>query len=153
MKQIFLLALAATIVTACGTTKKTEASQVGLVQLHDYYVKSTTKVPEESQYMVFTSRDRFDDVFQANKRAKRPDFGGQQVVAVTGKPTKKIVIYKFSRAEIAGSEMNVYYSVEEKGEHGYSAIPAGIATVPKSESVKRVNFFEDNNKMKTVSVN
>ena len=145
------------VLFACHAGKKINPGTVGLVPLNNYFVKNTVPLPEPVNYMFFTRQVDFDNHFGAAKTANNtivtPDFSGQMVVAVALSPTANKTTLQFDKAEIGGPELNVYYSqTEQGGEQTFRQAPCAVATVPKSLSVKRLNFYNQGNKVKSFDV-
>jgi hypothetical protein len=148
MRTIFILLAVSLFLAGCGGNKSITASPVGLVNLPGYFTKNTVDLPNEVNYKAITSQAQFDEIFGAAQTAgteiKKPEFSGQVVVAVILKATNKPTEVKIKKAEIGGADLNVYYSIETKNEtQSFSTTPTAVAAVPRSQSVKRVNFYAE----------
>lgn len=139
MKRIVFPILMVVVLSSCKISEDMKASPIGLVSLDGY---SETIKTDADQFHVITSEKEFNDLFVTNADAgKKLDFDGQIAVSLTAHNQK----FYFTKATISEREMNVYYEIG-KGS------PVSIAAVPKSQSVKRVNFFQDNYLVRTIEV-
>jgi hypothetical protein len=139
MRRLLFPTLIAAFLSSCSIPRNIEASPVGLISVDGY---SETMKTDADQFHVITSEEEFNDLFVTNADAgKKPDFNGQMAISVTAHNQK----FYLTKATISEKEMNVYYEIG-KGS------PVTIATVPKNQSVTKVNFFQDNYLVRTIDV-
>ncbi len=157
MKSLQILAFAVLALLSCSTTQTPTPSAVGLVNRPHYTVKESASLPPGDHFMVIANNDTFSNLFSASttegERENPPGFSGQTVLAIILKPTEKKTTIQLTRAEIAGNHLNAYYTVQEEG----TALPTlqrptAVATVPRSLSVKKVNFYAHGSLVKSVPV-
>ncbi|MBN9298724.1 MAG: hypothetical protein J0I41_17080 [Filimonas sp.] len=132
-------------------------SSVGVVPLDNYFIKNTSQLIEDVNYIAIRSPDVFYNTFGVAKtmtnEVRTPNFSGQFVVAVAMKPTNKDVTIRFSKAELSGRQMNVYYTVTENPSLlSYKQTPLAVATIPKGESTKEIVFYFKESKIAAVSL-
>lgn len=152
--RILVFASLIVLTVGCATIKNTP-SQVGATTLTNYIVNPTASFPDSVNYTVFTNEETFLRSFTATKGGDGstvPDFKGQQVVAVVLKPTTDIVELRIQKAEIGDKDLNIYYEKITAPGSTFSHTPSVAATVPKSTSVTRANFYRAGIKEKTVDV-
>ena len=138
MKHFILSIIIAATLVSCSPGKDLEGSPVGLVNLDGY---SRIKNKDE-QFHVITSDKELRALFMDDSgERKKPDFEGQLAIAISVEHQS----LHFTKATIAGRDLNVYYEV------GYGS-PVSVATVPKNQSVRRVNFYQDNYLVRTIEV-
>ena len=146
MKRIIVLFFSIIFLLNCSSPKNAKSARIGIRTLPNYFANNTVSLQDEYNFKVINSNTDFDKTFGIPKTAEnnhlKPDFSSQIVVAVIMKPTNKKTNLRFDKAEIVDSDLNVYYLVHETGNQlNYSTSPTAVATVPKSQSVKKVNFI------------
>ncbi|TXJ29825.1 MAG: hypothetical protein E6Q24_01035 [Chitinophagaceae bacterium] len=156
MRTYLLILCGIVLLSACTANRVTNASRIGLVPLSNYFVKNTVALPDEYNYKVSVNQPDFDQTFGVaatmNSSITKPDFSGQMVVAVMGKASSQQQEISFDRATIGGKDLNVYYNVKKGSEQSYTSTALALATVPKSGSVKRANFYRDSVLVKTIPI-
>lgn len=156
MRNLLLLLCSTAVLFSCAGSKQNKASVIGLVPLSNYFVKNTVPLPDEYNYRVAASQAEFDAMFGAaatmNNSIRQPDFSGQTVVAVIGKTSAQQQEIRIDGATLAGKDLHVYYTVKKGGMQSFTTTAAGLATVPKAVSVKKVNFYQDSMLVKTIPV-
>ena len=154
MKQLFFAALIVVHFTTCKPPQTTSA--IVLQPLNNYILRTDVVVTEDTRYMYFSDASSFTNTFQLSRSSPGnvvvPDFDGQRVVAIAQKPSTSIIDIKFIKAEAGGKDLNVYYEVNTLPGTNYAHSPFIVALIPKSESVKRVNFYKGETKEKTINV-
>lgn len=154
MKQLFFAALFVAYFSSCKPPQTT--SVIGLQTLNNYILRTDVVVTEDTRYMYFSDASSFTNTFQLSRSSPGnvvvPDFDGQRVVAIAQKPSTSIIDIKFIKAEAGGKDLNVYYEVNTLPGTNYAHSPFIVALIPKSESVKRVNFYKEETKEKTINV-
>ncbi len=158
MRSTTALILFTIFAFACTSVKKAAPSAVGVVALRNYELNSKNTFTDTVSYQFITDANEFHNLFHLTKvslvTAIVPDFKRQSVVAVILKPTTKVISVDINKAEIAGHNLNVYFTVTDTTSwKNYEHVPKAAATVPKSPDVKRVNFYRNNVKEKTLMVN
>ncbi len=78
------------------------------------------------------------------------NFTTKIILAIQGTPTTQKTIILFDKAELAGKEMNVYYTTTSAEKLSYSMTPAAIATIPRGYSIDNVNFYRNKVKVFTI---
>lgn len=154
MKKYSILPLIS-LIAACSITQPIPSS-VAIVPLDNYFIKNTSQLIEDVNYRAFTSPTTFYNTFGVAKtmenEVRQPNFDGQIVVAVAMKPTNRNVVIRFTKAEINGRHLNVFYTVTESSAIlTYTQTPMAVATVPKGLDVKDVQFYVKENKVATIS--
>lgn len=156
MQSCLRIILGVLLLSACSTNRHTSASAIGLTPLGNYFVKNTVTLPDEYNYKVSVSQADFDQIFDVaatmNNTIAKPDFSGQVAVAVMGKPSSQQQEISFEKATLGGKDLYVYYTVKKGGTQSYTSTALALATVPKANDVKRVNFYQDSTLVKTVPV-
>ena len=152
MKKLFTILTILTLAISCSTNQHISVSQIGLVNLENYAVKSTADLPYNYNYMVFTNQSDFDATFgiatSGNINITYPSFNGQTVVACVAQPSTNKVTIHFDKAEVVGKEMNVYCTTNETSEQIKNAtIPVAVATVPKVLNITKVVFYTNGEKV------
>lgn len=154
MKQFFFAALFFAIFSSCKPPQTTPVSE--LQTLNNYILRTDVAVTEDIQYMYFSDETSFTNTFQLTRSSPGnvvvPDFDGQRIIAIAQKPSTSIIEIKFTKAETGGKDLNVYYEVNTKAGTNYAHSPFTVAIIPKSESVKRVNFYKGETKEKTINI-
>lgn len=159
MRNVLFLVLITAVISACGASRYSTPSTVGLVPLENYFVPLNNGMDTGYTYKVISNRDEFDKIIKTGSSAgneiRKPDFNGQTVVAVihnTGPNRRKDIV--MDGAAIGGSQMNVYYHVKGTAVSTVTTFNPGLglATVPKASSVKQVSFYEDSVLVKTLPV-
>ncbi|MCG2617723.1 hypothetical protein LZZ85_25705 [Terrimonas sp. NA20] len=159
MRSVFIVLIAAVIIGGCSAGKQSTASPIGLVPLEHYYAGINNSFDTGYNYRVITDQSSFEKDLKVSASSgasvRKPEFSGQTVVAVihNGPPNqrKEIVL---DGAAYNGSQMYVYYHIKETLRSPVTTyLPGlGLATVPKVQSVKKVNFYEDSVLVKSVPV-
>jgi hypothetical protein len=156
MKNIVATIIIALTLLSCSTTRLNVPSAIGVVNLSHYALKDTNNLSPDDLFMAITNENDFNNRFIATATGqdlKTPNFNGQIVLAVSLKPTNKQITVQFDRAEIAGKNLNTYYTVREDDATTTDAQrPTAVATVPKSLSVRQVNFYNNGSLVKSVPV-
>lgn len=158
MRSFIALAIFIAFIFACATTNKAAPSAIGFVTLHNYLLNPDITFKNDINYTFIGNENEFHKMFYMTKVSAQtaivPDFSSQSVIAIILKPTEKVVSVTINKAEIAGNELRVYYTITDTTSwKTYSQTPMVVATVPKSASVKQVSFYRGNIKEKTISAN
>lgn len=144
------------LLAGCGNSKYVTPSEVGLVPLQGYFVKNNVLLQEEFNYLVITNKGDFDNIFgiaaTGNSKIIKPDFSGQVVLAIAGKSSETKKTIWIERAVIGDKEMNVYFSTASGGVQTFSSTSLSLAAVPRSRSVRKVNFYKGEALVKKVQV-
>lgn len=156
MQGYVLIICGIVLLAACSANRHTSASRIGMVPLNNYFVKNTVALPDEYNYKVSVSQADFDQAFgiaaTMNNTITKPDFSGQVVVAVMGKPSSVQQEIGFESAALGNGDLNIYYKVKKGSEQSYTSTALALAAVPKSTSVKKANFYQDSVLVKTIPV-
>lgn len=158
MKLFIALAIFITFIFACATANKAVPSAIGFVTLRNYLLNPDSSFQDDIHYTFIGNAEAFYKMFYMTKvsatTAVIPDFESQSVIAIILKPTEKVVSVAINKAEIAGNELHIYYTITDTTSwKTYSQTPMVVATVPKTTNVKQVSFYRDNNKEKTIAAN
>jgi hypothetical protein len=158
MKYFVAFTLVIPAIVACASGRKIQPARIGVVPLHNYVLNPKASFSDSVNYYFITTAVEFHKWFEMTKATRQtafvPDFTSQSVVAIVLKPTERVVTLNITKAEIAGKDLNIYYSVTDTTTFTtYAQAPKVIATVPKSVSVKQVNFFKEDTKEKTLPAN
>jgi hypothetical protein len=154
-KSLFIFFLIVTL-SACSASKQTP-SAIGLVTLRNYAINEKVDLQEDVTFEIFTNSTDFQHFFHMTKSTPAtvvvPDFNKQQVVAVILKPSTKVRSLSIDKANISGTDLNIYYSLTDTTKWAtYEQVEAVAATVPKALNVKNANFYKDSIKEKTLPV-
>lgn len=142
---IFLLA-------ACSSSKKiAKESSIGVLSYLNYDLKTARTNTVDTDYYVITSQREFGNTFKVARTidVNAPNFAGQTLVAIATPASTKLRVI---RAAIASGDLNVYAGRCENMEAGCPENGLTVATVPKSLSVKWVNFYVDGSLVKKMPV-
>lgn len=155
MKTPILFALIGITNIGCAGSQKTSFSPVGVVALHNYTINTDVVLPDSVNYFFITKEDIFYKNFSMTKASPKtiivPDFGGQSVVAIALPPSAKVISVDINAAEANGGDLNVFYTVTDTTSwKTYPHTPFAAATVPKITGLKRVTFYRDKTKEKTL---
>lgn len=151
---------------ACKTNKNITSESakdahlppIGFVVLHNYAVNPSVRLPDSFNYRYIVSAEEFNKAFHMTKAspgtAVVPDFTRQSVVAVIMQPTERVVSIDIRKAEAANKEVNIYYEITDTASWTtFSHTVKAIAAIPKNDSVKKVNFYKNEIKEKTIYIN
>ena len=156
MRRYLFILCSTVLLAACSGNRYTSASRIGLVPLNNYFVKNTVALPDEYNYKVSVNQADFDQTFGVaatmNNTITKPDFSGQVVVAVIGKPSSQQQEIGFESAALGNGDLNLYYKVKKGSEQSYTSTALALAAVPRSNSVKKANFYQDSVLVKTIPV-
>lgn len=155
MKKIFYPLLLIIIVSGCCTMESaTTAKRAALSPLPGYAVKNPSGMGDAVNYFAVKRRADFDNAFSSQGGAiHSPNFTEEIVVGIAVKASNKEMHLDFEKAEIAGDNLNVYYTYDYSWkELSYSAAPAIVATVPKGDGIKTVTFYSQNTLRKVISL-
>ncbi len=166
MKKTFASVLFIIISMACKTNKNiassskknTPHSEIGFVVLHNYAVNPSVPLPDSINHRYIVTAEEFNKTFHMTKASPGtaivPDFSAQAVVAIILQPTERVVSIDIHKAEITEKDVNIYYTITDTASWTtFSHTIKTVATVPKSNSIKQVNFYRNDAKEKTVLVN
>lgn len=166
MKKFFPSVLFIIISMACKTNKiilssaeKSEPhSQISFVVLHNYAVNPSEPLTDSINCKYIVTAEEFNKTFRMTKASPGtaivPDFSAQSVVAIILQPTERVISIDIRKAEISEKEVNIYYTITDTVSWTtFSHTIKTVATVPKSNSIKQVNFYRNDIKEKTVLVN
>lgn len=79
-----------------------------------------------------------------------PDFARQFVVTIILPTTEKVVSIDIHKAERDDKNLNIYYTITDTTSWStYPHIIKAVAAVDKSNSIKHVNFYNNNIKERT----
>lgn len=156
MKYSITASLLITFFFACVSPKKAIPSAISVVSLQNYQLNPGISFNNDINYSFIGHADTFYKMFSMTKAsvgtAIVPDFSAQSVVAIVLKPTEKVLSVEINKAEITGENLNIYYTTTDTTTwKTYLQIPMVVATVPKSLSVKQVNFYNHGNREKTIA--
>ncbi|MBO9659158.1 MAG: hypothetical protein J7527_10075 [Chitinophagaceae bacterium] len=157
MRNLVFVLMIAVVAGGCSASKNTTPSTIGLVRLDNYFIGLNNSLDTGYNYKVITDKATFEKDFKESASSgaavRKPDFGGQTVVAVihNGPPNQRKEIV-MDGAGYNGSQMYVYYHIRETLSSAVTTyLPGlGLATVPKVQQVKKVNFYQDSVLVKTV---
>lgn len=165
MKNIFALVLF-TAAIACHSTKKTyslphknmSSSPVDFRILNNYAVKSSVLLPDSVNHTFIVNAAAFNKTFQMTKAspgtAVVPDFSSQSIVAIILPSTKKVVSIDINKAEMAGNDLHIYYTITDTTSWiTYPHIIKTLAAISKNDSLKQVIFFRNDSMEKTILIN
>lgn len=153
MKKIFYLLLIFIVSGCCTMKSATTVKRAALAPLAGYSVKNASSLGDAVNYFAVKRRADFDNTFSGQAGTHSPDFSEEIVVGVVVKASNKEMHLDFEKAEVAGENLNVYYTYEYSWkELSYSAAPAIVATVPKGDGVKTVSFYSQNVLRKVISL-
>lgn len=152
---MFTFAMIISSILACTSTKKTTASAIAVVPLHNYVLNEDSSYSNDINFLFIGSANMFYKTFSMTKttigKAIVPEFGVQSVVAIIMKPTEKVVTVEINKAIISGKDLNIYYSITDTTSwQTYQQRPIAVVAVPKNPHVAQVNFYKDNIKEKTM---
>ena len=133
------------------------ASGVGLVILNNYAVNANVLLPDAINHKFIVTAEEFYKTFHMTKAtpgtAIVPEFTRQFVVAIILPPTEKVVSIDIHKAETDEKDLNIYYTITDTTSWTtYPHIIKAVAAVDKSNSVKQVNFYNNNIKERTFFV-
>ncbi len=123
-----------------------------LTHLHGYVLKSNPGPSADFNVWVVTTETAFDEIFLATEEStKKPDFGTQIAVAVSAETENYIYQANFTRSELKNDELHVYFTVRKAP---VDAVPGMVklATVAKTPGLKKVHFYHDNTRIRTVPI-
>lgn len=163
MKKLCAFVLFIIISMSCSSTKniafKTIPSrQIDFVILKSYAVNSTVSLPDTINHKFIVTADEFNKTFHMTKASPGtaivPDFTSQSVVAIILHPTERVVSIDLQKAEIDDKDLNIYYTITDTTSWiTYPHTIKAVAAVRKNNDIKQVNFYNNNAKEKTLSVN
>jgi hypothetical protein len=153
MKQLMLCILVALLV-CCKTAKP--ATSIDFTPIINFIVRQDVHLTEEVSYFFYNNEIDFRNTFTLTKSSPGlssvPDFALQHVIAIALKQTKEIVDIKFTKVDVTSNDLNVYYTKGASMGTSFLHTPFTIATIPKSEKIKHVNFFNDGTKEKVIEI-
>lgn len=133
------------------------ASGVGLVILNNYAVNANVILPDTINHKVIVTAEEFYKTFHMTKAtpgtAIVPDFTRQFVVAIILPPTEKVVSINIDKAAKDDKNLNIYYTITDTTSWTtYPHTIKSVAALDKNNSVKQVNFYNNNIKQRTFFV-
>lgn len=162
MKKLCAFVLFIIISMACNSTKniasKNIASyQVDFVVLKNYAVNSTVPLPDTINHKFIVTAEEFHKTFHMTKASPGtaivPDFNSQAVVAIILPPTERVVSIDLHKAEIIDKDLNIYYTITDTTSWTtYPHTIKAVGAVQKNNNLKRVNFYNNNIKEKTLFI-
>ena len=103
MKHLFYF-LIIIITASCGSIKTATPTIIGIMPLTSYTVQDQSP-SADTTYRVIRSEDVFNSSFSASAAdVRKPDFGGQTVVAILFKNAASQPGMQFQKAEIVGKQ-------------------------------------------------
>lgn len=140
---------------ACSESKKVASTPIEVVPIHNYILNPSISLRDTINYFFISDSTEFHKMFYMTKTSRKtaiiPNFSSQSVVAILLKPTEKVVSINIHKAEIADSQLNIYYTITDTTSWtNYLQTPMAVATVAKSISVKQVNFYSNQHRVKTI---
>ena len=152
MTKSFTLFSIIILFSACSSLKKiTTESSIGVLAYLNYDLKTVRSNEIDTLYYVITNQREFENTFKVTRSidVNSPNFAGQTLVAISTPSTTRL---KVIRAAIASSDLNVYAGLCDIKEAGCPENGLAVSTVPKSLSVKWVNFYLDGSMVKKMPV-
>lgn len=139
-------------------SKKNMSSSAGLVILRNYAVNADVRLPEIINYKFIITAEEFHNTFHMTKAtpgtAIVPDFNSQFIAAIILQPTERVISIDINKAETDEQNLNIYYTLTDTTSWiTYPHTIKTIAAIPKNDSIEQVNFYKDDVKQKTLSVN
>ncbi len=133
------------------------ASGAGLVILNNYAVNANVLLPDSINHRFIVTAEEFYKIFHMTKAtpgtAIVPDFTSQSVVAIILPPTERVVSIDIHKAETDDKNLNIYYTITDTASWTtYPHTIKAVAAVNKSNSVKRVSFYNNNIKERTIFI-
>lgn len=129
----------------------TSESSIGVLSYLNYDLKTARTNTIDTNYYIITNQRDFEDTFKPTRSidANTPNFAGQTLVAISTPANTRLRVI---RAAIAASDLNVYAGRCGINEAGCPENGLVVSTVPKSLSVKWVNFYIDGSLVKKMPV-
>lgn len=149
-----MLCVTVTLILSCKTVKP--VTSIGFTPLINFIVRQDVHLTEEVSYWYYNNETDFRNTFTLTKSSPGlstvPDFEKERVLAVALKPTKDIFDIKFTKIDVIGNELNVYYTKSASMGTSFLHTPFTIATIPKSGTIDHVNFFNGGTKEKVIEI-
>lgn len=126
-----------------------QPTEVPMKKLSGYFFSGDeSKLKDGVNYFVIDKKREFEMLF-GKGRADTPHFSKEWMLVLVMPATKKDIQLEFNRVSMrAGTFVEVYCDLNKlRGKlMTYQANPIAVCTIPKYESVKKVNFFEERRK-------
>lgn len=154
-KFLTSLIIACLVISACKTSKKAVApSSIDIIQLNNYFPKIELPLADTFNHFVISDSAVFNNQFGSAQTMTNTvdtiNFATKIILAIQGITTTQKTIITFNKADLAGKELNVYYSAKTEEVLSYKMTPAAVATIPKGYSIDNVNFYRNNVKVFTI---
>lgn len=151
-KSTYVFSFIMMILAACASSKNmAKESSIGVLSYLNYDLKTSRTNTLDTGYYVITNQRAFENTFKVTRNIDvySPNFAGQTLVAISTPSSTKL---KMIRAGIASGDLNVYAGRCDHNEAGCPENGLVVSTVPKSLSVKWVNFYMDGSLVKKMPV-
>lgn len=142
----------------CSASRQATPKQVGTVSLNNYKLIDTVQLPEAINYRYYSNEQQFNRNFHMTRATMEtaivPDFNAQRVVAIMMQPTDKVMTLEIRKAAMSGDELFVYFNIVDTvttWKAAYAQPVIALATVPKSENIRKVSFYH--NQVKEFTLN
>ena len=123
-----------------------------LTNLHGYVLKNNPGPSSDFNIWVVTTETAFDEEFiPLEDGTKKPDFANQMAVAVSAETHNYVYQVNFTRSELKNDELHVYFTVRKAPVDAVSGT-VKLAAVAKTPGLKKVHFYHDNMKIRTVPI-
>lgn len=137
------------------TPGNSPASAIGFKTLNNYKLNENIQVTEPVSYKYFINEQEFFNMFHMTKASMNtaivPDFTNQSVVAIILKPTTKVIELEITAAKLRGEDLKINYSITDTTSWStFEHVVTAVATIPKSQSIKKVSFFTKEEKVYSI---
>lgn len=138
---------------ACSTQKKVPLSPAQVSSLPGYEIRDSNFSRKDFNVWVVTTPLSFDSLFITTIAADtKPNFDNQLVVAIKAQTVTSNYQVTFKNMVVEGRELNVYFTVAKDKPEREGSSWVTVAAIPRSKTIRRVNFFHDNVLTRTIPV-
>lgn len=153
MKKTVFVVLISSLLTAFTPIGIVPVIDENVKELSGYRLRDTAISLNDFNLWVITQEVAFDDAFIADSHAApKPKFDVEMVLAAKVVTQANTYNVRFRSFEIRKDELNVYFSVQRDRGGIKDNNNVTLASVPKNRKVKKVNFFHDNVRVRTVPI-
>lgn len=138
---------------ACSTQKKVSLAPAQVSGLPGYEIRDSNFSRKDFNVWVVTTQLSFDSIFLTTTAVdNKPNFDNQLVVAIKAETSTSQYKVTFRNMVVDRRELNVYFTVAKDKTENEGSSWVTVAAIPRSNDIRRVNFFHDNVLTRTVPV-
>ena len=116
-------------------------AELAFEEMKGFTLENKVTFKDSVNYFLISSQDDLASKFTAASDAMQPDYLINYVVAVACSPTQNLTTIVMDRAEVNGSTIEVYLTINRGEEQKFVSKPSNIFSIEKRDGIVSIVFF------------